>query len=136
MTAQAITLRAHRASVWRAASAPTVLALVFALAQLSDLVGIPVSFCVSKVLLGVPCPGCGITTSVTELFRGNGVSALQANAAGPFVLLFVAVQLLLVPAAAARSLPDDVIARYSQLNDRGLLAVLLFSWFIRLFKGV
>jgi hypothetical protein len=117
---------------WRTGLAPGVFAIVFALAKLSDATRTPIAFCAAKALLGVPCPGCGITTSVEALVRRRFADALEANAAGPSVLLFVVVQLLLTAAAAARFLPDITIARFSRLNDRTLLGFLLLTWLTRL----
>jgi hypothetical protein len=107
--------------------------VVFTLAQLSDLVGVPVAFCAFKTLLGIPCPGCGITTSIAALIRGNWGEALNANAAGPVVLLFAILQLLLTAAAASHLLSDTDIARHSRVNDRALLAFLLLPWLTQLF---
>ena len=108
-------------------------AIVFALARLSDLIGVPVAFCAFKTLLGIPCPGCGITTSMASLIRGKWSEALNANAAGPFVVLFVVVQLLLSAASATHFFSAAKIARHSQVNDRTLFAFLLLAWLTRLF---
>ena len=118
--------------VWHAGVAPVAFVIVFTVAQLGDVIGVPVAHCALKMLLGIPCPGCGITTSIEALLRGNLAGALHANAAGPFVLLFVIAQILITIAAAARSLPDLTIARLSRLNDRSLVAVLLLTWLTRL----
>ena len=122
----------HRST--RAGLAPLVFALVFIIAQLGDAVGMPVGFCAVKAFLGIPCPGCGITTSVTALLHGRWAAALEANVAGPFVVLFVFAQLLV--AAATAFLPDATIARATRLNDRALRAVLLSAWVIRLAEEV
>ena len=42
--------------------------------------------CPLRTLTGVPCPLCGGTTSVEDVFRGHLLGALQANPAGPVVL--------------------------------------------------
>lgn len=38
--------------------------------------------CSMKVMFGVPCPSCGMTTSFAHLVRGQIPSSLRANAAG------------------------------------------------------
>jgi hypothetical protein len=122
---------AVRKVVWRTGLAPAAFAIVFTVAQLSDVTGVPMAFCAFKSLVGIPCPGCGITTSIEALLHGSFAGALSANPAGPLVLLFAIAQLLLTAAAAARFLPDVTIARLSRLNDRALLVFLLLAWLTR-----
>lgn len=123
--------RPVRSPLWRAGVAPGVFAVVYIIAQLSHVTGVPVGFCVLKVVVGIPCPGCGVTTSIEALLRGSLARAVTVNAAGPLVLLFVIAQLVVMAAAALRWLPDITIDRISELNDRSLLAVLLTVWFAR-----
>ena len=54
--------------------------------------------CVSRLLFGVTCPGCGMTRSVLMTLGGDLGGALAANPAGPVLvaaLILLAVQLLL-----------------------------------------
>jgi len=44
-------------------------------------------FCPLRTLTGIPCPLCGMTTSVEATVHGHLVAALQANPAGPFAVL-------------------------------------------------
>lgn len=47
--------------------------------------------CPSVMLLGRPCPGCGLTTSWTLTIQGRFAEAFQSHALGPiFYLLFLA----------------------------------------------
>jgi hypothetical protein len=39
--------------------------------------------CLSVVLFGRPCPGCGMTTSITSLVHGHIVDAFRAHPFGP-----------------------------------------------------
>src|SRR4051812_49136104 len=51
--------------------------------------------CPLRTLTGVPCPLCGMTTSVDETFHGHLGAALAANPAGVLaVVLAFAVQLV------------------------------------------
>jgi hypothetical protein len=110
-----------------------VFALVFTVTQVCEALRVPIAFCVFHSLLAIPCPGCGVTTSVTALLHGSVPAALHASAAGPFVLLFAGVQLLLTAAAMFRYLPEHRIIAATNLNDRVLLAALIVCWTIRLF---
>ena len=53
------------------------------------------SLCVAKLMLGIECPACGMSTALLRLFQGNLVSALHANIAViPLVVLLVASMLV------------------------------------------
>ena len=43
--------------------------------------------CTVRLLLGIPCPSCGMTTSFAHLMRGQVADALRANAAGLLLAL-------------------------------------------------
>jgi len=43
--------------------------------------------CVSRTLLGVPCPGCGLTRSFAALIRGDLLKAVILNPMGPVLFL-------------------------------------------------
>jgi len=53
------------------------------LALMPEHAGLP---CPLRTLTGVPCPLCGGTTSVEDVFRGHLLGALQANPLGPAVV--------------------------------------------------
>ena len=57
-------------------------------------VGLP---CALRELTGVPCPFCGMTTSVTATVELDPFAAIAANPGGP-VLVLLAVAILLGPA--------------------------------------
>jgi hypothetical protein len=44
--------------------------------------------CTFKVLSGLPCPSCGMTTSFALLVRGDLINSLRANAVGTLLALF------------------------------------------------
>jgi Protein of unknown function (DUF2752) len=58
--------------------------------------------CPLRTLTGVPCPICGMSTSVEATVHGHLVSALQANPAGPFAVLAALVLLVHRPTRALR----------------------------------
>lgn len=68
--------------------------------------GIP---CPLRTLTGVPCPLCGMTTSVEATAHGHLLAALQANPAGPFLLLAALGLLLRRPARPLR-IPTVAVA--------------------------
>jgi hypothetical protein len=76
----------------------TMLAAGAALPFAPDHVGLP---CPLRTATGIPCPLCGMTTSVEAMVRFDLHGALAANPAGP-VAVVVAVALLLLRPRAVR----------------------------------
>lgn len=46
--------------------------------------------CLFEKLLGIPCPGCGIYSSIVSLLRGNWLQSVMHNPMGPFVFFICA----------------------------------------------
>jgi len=61
-----------------------MLGLAATLPLLGGHAGLP---CPLRTLTGVPCPLCGMTTSVEATVHGHLGAALQANPVGPFLVL-------------------------------------------------
>ncbi len=117
----------------RLALTPGALVGFFTIGWVAHEAEIPIAFCAVKQLLGVPCPGCGITRSIAALLAGSPTTALEFNAAGPFVVTFFFIQLALVAAAAVGAAPDQTILRSARLSDRMLLVLILGVWSKRMF---
>ena len=93
--------------------------------------------CSARVLLGVPCPGCGMTTSFSHFVRGQWASSLKANAGG-FVLAVVSALAVVWAAGTAwrgRSavVRDPVPVLIVGLSLAGTVA--LGAWGVRLATG-
>lgn len=69
------------------------LAIVFAVLLHAGLVilGLPSWSCPIREYLRLPCPGCGISRSITALLHGDLETSLTIHAFGPFVLLAIGV---------------------------------------------
>jgi hypothetical protein len=91
-------------------------------AVLPHLPGNPGLPCPLRTTTGVPCPLCGMTTSVKATMRGNVHAAITAN---PFGILAVvtAILLLVRPAWRRLSLPAGV-----------LIGGVLVSWLFQLHR--
>jgi hypothetical protein len=76
------------------------------LTRLPTGVGLP---CPLRTLTGVPCPFCGLQTSVKATVAGQLGSAVAANPAG-VALVVVAIALLVVRPATIRLPPTAVVA--------------------------
>jgi len=77
--------------------------------------------CPLRILTGVPCPACGLTTSFTELAGGHLGAAASASPAGPvlFAGCVVAVIVLVALLVSGR--------RLSGLRPRGGAAVVAYA---------
>lgn len=91
--------------------------------------------CGFRTLTGIPCPGCGLTTSFVHLTHGEWVDAAFANPLGvPLWLLAIGA----VPVsvwAAVRGVPVSAVGRRVEVRAlASLLCVALFtSWLTRVF---
>jgi hypothetical protein len=65
--------------------------------------------CPLRTLTGVPCPLCGMTTSVEATAHGHLLAALRANPAGPFAV-FAALALFVRRPAVPLRFPTVAVA--------------------------
>ena len=65
--------------------------------------------CPMRTLTGVPCPLCGMTTSVEATVHGDFLAGLRANPAGP-VLVLAALALLVRRPARPLRIPTAAVA--------------------------
>jgi Protein of unknown function (DUF2752) len=97
-----------RALAWRPSSTAERLGLTglaaagasFVYPALSRATGLQAP-CLLRLLTGIPCPFCGMTTAATSLAAGDPAAALVAN---PFVLVLVAFTAFMAGLIAARAL--------------------------------
>ncbi|MDQ1392427.1 MAG: hypothetical protein QOK39_532 [Acidimicrobiaceae bacterium] len=82
-----------------------MLALGAALPHLPGNPGLP---CPLRSVTGVPCPFCGLTTSVKAVLRGDGHGAWAANPFG-LVLVALAVFVAVRPRWRVLSVPSAVV---------------------------
>lgn len=92
----------------------------------------PHSFCLFEHFLHIPCPGCGITSSVYAIFSGHYVAAWSYNPCGFLVVtallgqsFFSALELLSVVNSGAR-------LTFALQSNTILTICLLSNWLLRL----
>jgi hypothetical protein len=81
--------------------------------------------CNFKVMTGLPCPSCGMTTSFALLMHGDLANSLRANAVGTLLAVFC---LLFIPWALA-----------SAVSGRSLFIVSMektVTWIVLVFLGL
>ena len=89
--------------------------------------------CSLRVLAGIRCPACGMTTSWSYFARGNWLASMKTNAGGfSLALLYI---LTIVPAAQVvrcGHLPSLRVQTWLTMAGAGALVVTLVDWIIRL----
>ena len=92
--------------------------------------------CTVRILWGIRCPACGMTTSWAHLVRGRWLESLQANAGGfALGLVDVALSIGLAGHAAAARLPSRQWAIVLAWALSASLALSLVDWGWRLANG-
>ncbi|MGD9644207.1 MAG: DUF2752 domain-containing protein [Pirellulales bacterium] len=89
------------------------------------------------MLLDMPCPACGMTTSWAHFVRGQLPSALRANVGGTLLAAIATMFMVwsLVSAVRGRiwlKLPSD---RVLVVLAATVITVTLIDWFVRLYNG-
>jgi hypothetical protein len=92
--------------------------------------------CTFQLVLGIPCPSCGMTTSWAHALRGQMLAALRANVGGTLLCLgsLAAVPWLVACAWAGRWLPRAVRDQEIAWASLGLVTITLVDWAIRLVR--
>lgn len=99
------------------------------------LAGLPGWPCPVKHLLGIPCPGCGLTRATAALLGGDWQTSLAFHAFAPLFALTLA--LIVLSALLPRRWRHALIAAVSSVErSTGMTFILLVSlmlyWLIRL----
>ena len=95
------------------------------------------SFCLCEKLLLIPCPFCGVRSSVYALFTGHWQQAIVFNMAGPFVLFALVLYALYFAVAYRHNLPLDLKTEVKarELIDGAVFGLLGIQWILKLFTG-
>src|SRR6266508_4084945 len=96
----------------------------------------PTSPCLLRLVTGIPCPMCGMTTAATSLAAGELQAALAAN---PFVLLLAGATLVMTVLMAARAVGlAPPAARWQPARQRHVWLVVgvlgIASWLFQLHR--
>lgn len=89
--------------------------------------------CLMRYLLHLPCPGCGITTGLLFILKGDFRSALHANPAALGIATFLLFQTLGRPLSLISN-PRGVnlLGLAGRAVEKATLFSLLFVWVFRL----
>jgi len=88
-------------------------------------------FCLARKILGIPCPGCGVSHSIMAIFRLSPRAAWRANPAGLAVASSFGLQLVAQPIAIIVPRTRDLVSLASQHISSVALGSLLLVWVSR-----
>jgi hypothetical protein len=88
-------------------------------------------FCLLKKLLGIPCPGCGVSHSVMAAFRLDFTKAWFANPAGIGVALLFSFQIVARPIAITMPRAAGIVSSISQYGSNLSVILLFLVWTYR-----
>jgi hypothetical protein len=88
-------------------------------------------FCLMKKVLGIPCPGCGISHSLMAAFHFNPALAWRANPAGIGVAALFSFQLGARPVAIAMPKMAAAVSLISRYASNFVMLVLFLVWIYR-----
>jgi quinol-cytochrome oxidoreductase complex cytochrome b subunit len=88
-------------------------------------------FCLMRTVLGIPCPGCGVSHSILAILRLDPVQAWAANPAGVGVAVTFCFQLVARPIAIIVPRFSDLVSQASRHISNVALGGLLLVWISR-----
>lgn len=112
-----------------------VLALAFVIVDVPRLLGSVPHVCLFQGLFGVPCPGCGVTRSLSLVARGRFATSMAVQPCGLLLVIIVAVQSATRMARIAGWLTCERAGSMVRLLDRAVVSMLLGFWIFRLATG-
>ncbi len=93
--------------------------------------------CIFQNLTGLPCPGCGMTRSITSAVRGDIAGSLSHHRLGLLTMIYILSQFLLSLGVVFISRLRDRLQHIGRYLNKGIivLAVLFFiNWIFTLAK--
>jgi Protein of unknown function (DUF2752) len=88
--------------------------------------------CLFRGLTGLPCPGCGITTSLLAVARGDAGASWSANPAGFAVAALLVGQMVVATVALRRGASSSGGLTWLAWLDRLAMGCLMAAWAGRL----
>ncbi|NND97725.1 MAG: DUF2752 domain-containing protein [Pirellulaceae bacterium] len=92
--------------------------------------------CSMRVIVGIRCPACGMTTSWAHFVRGQWTSSLRANPGG-FLLALYCIPFVVASAWSAKygRVPHLTIQRVMVITLLAIAVVAIIDWFFRVGSG-
>lgn len=88
--------------------------------------------CLFQHLLGIPCPGCGLTRSFAAIANLELYKSLQMNPSGLLIFSFVLFQIAARISALLFEKTDNIVWKISGYINKLIISSLILIWIIRL----
>lgn len=88
--------------------------------------------CLFKELFGIPCPGCGILRSISELVRLHFLDSLHYNPVGIIILISIFSQTVTRFLLIIGWLSQNFVNRETKIMNFIIITLLLTNWIINL----
>ena len=126
------------------AIAVTLVVLAFLLVEVSDgrvaVRGLPQyplpHGCVARSLLGLNCPGCGLTRSIIHLARGDWRASWNSHRLGGILAAVIVFQIPYRLIALSRPDCPTIPHRWLVLSGYLLIAMLIGNWLMNLYREI
>lgn len=86
------------------------------------------SICLFRSLIGLPCPGCGVTHAVIQLLRGHVQSSWQIAPAASAVIAFFAATAIVAVLHSLEIVGEQAANKFRLRADRVFAGSLLIGW--------
>ena len=93
--------------------------------------------CIFKSLIGIPCPGCGLTRGVRELLDGNIIAAEKYNVLTIPVVFFMGSYLILLIFDLVQN--TDKLSKFLNFISKQyvfIIVVILITWVLNIINFV
>lgn len=100
-----------------------------------NLIGLPGWVCPIRAAIGIPCPGCGLTTAAVQLLHGDIAGSLHTHAFAPVFMLTILVSLaaLVLPTGPRQRLLSSLASFETKTGLTAWLSLaLILYWGARL----
>ena len=101
---------------------------VIFLSPLIDLISKIPHFCFFEEFLGIPCPGCGITTSLLCLARGDVWGSIKANPCGIMMVTLLFVNFTISAGKLLKWIAFDRYMIVISSSEKIFLFALMLNW--------
>ena len=91
--------------------------------------------CASRSLLGLKCPGCGLTRSIIHLAEGDWRASWRSHRLGGFMALVIVLQIPYRLLALRRLDRPLLPVRWQVVLSSALIALLVGNWLVDLAAG-
>jgi Protein of unknown function (DUF2752) len=91
--------------------------------------------CASRSLLGIRCPGCGLTRSFIHLAEGDWRASWRSHRLGGLLAAMVLAQIPYRLLALRRSAPLPIPARWRSAMVAAIVALLVLNWLADVVTG-